>query len=218
MRRQTQNTSPDSFLNLDPFIDIVTNVIGAFFFVIIYIALASSGIKSKITTPLFSVVDTSPIYFECRNQTAFFPDIEGLRKESNDIWKRIRVDNWFRKVEILKTFNISNQFYTYVPEKARNKRGNWTIEDNFEPIPDARGETSFQIKRQDSLFRRKLATLDPNKQHLYFIVRNDSFEIFHVARAITLESGFRVGWNPLESNNTLVFTSSGGGVDPSKIQ
>lgn len=217
MKKTTQNTGVDSFLNLDPFIDIVTNVIGAFFFVIIYIALASSGIKSKITTPLFSIVDTKPIYFECRNQTVFFPDIEGLTEESNEVWKNIQVSNWFRKVEILKTFNISNSFYTYVPEKKWKNNENWVVEDHFEPTPDARGETDFQIKQPDSSFRHKLTTLDPNQQHLFFIVRHDSFEIFHVARAIALESGFRVGWNPLEANQTLKFTSEGG-VDPSKIQ
>ena len=193
MRRRHRPRDSSSFLSLDSFMDIVTNVIGALFFVIIYVVLASIGATGKVDTLIITPGHTKPIFFECRGNTVLFPDIEGLMDESGKLGSE-----------------VSNSFYTYSLGYSRST-GPVAL---FEPVPDSLGETAEEFEKEDSVFHRELAKLDPEKHHVFFVVRNDSFAVFHAARREVIESGLRAGWTPMKTGISLMFSSGGGGVDP----
>jgi len=183
-------------LQLDSFMDILFNVIGAFFFVLVYVALSSSGARGKVTLPMVSPAETKEVFFECRHDTVLFPDIEGLRAQaSNAVARAGRSD--YGAGRDLRSMGVTNSFYVTVNSG------------HFVPVPESRGETSFQAGQEGSLFREHLARFDPANRHVFFIVRTDSFEVFHGVRKIALECGFRIGWEPYDKDRALTFGSSG---------
>lgn len=179
--------NPD--MGLDSFMDIVTNVIGALFFILVYATLSSLGARGKVTLPMAREAETEAVFFECRGNTVLFPDIDGLRKQAEG-----KADEWRRGT-------ISNDYYVCRGLNA------------FEIVPDSRGETGALLAHEDSEFRAQLSLLDTNKQHLLFIVRTDSFEVFHAARRIAVDSGFRMGWEPYAEQRPLTFGAGGRSTD-----
>ena len=56
-----------------------------------------------------------------------------------------------------------------------------------------------------------LAKLDPKKDYLAFLVRPNSFEAFQVAREQAWKQGFKVGWEPQNTNDPITFGLGSGG-------
>ena len=218
MSRRAINRDPESFLGLDSFMDIVTNVIGALFFVVIYAAMSAFGAKGKVTTPMLSVSDTEAIFFECRGNTVLFPDVDKLLEESNEVWKQTEKDGISvrMRVEKLNEAKVGNSFYTFVLELKTFGNIIFDATETLVPVSGSRGENASEFQREDSSFRRELARLDPKKHHIFFMVRTDSFEVFHTARRVAIKQGFRVGWDPIEVDDPLRFGS--GGVVPTGPQ
>ena len=65
-----------------------------------------------------------------------------------------------------------------------------------------------QIERPGSPLRRLLASGNPQKQYITFLVWPDSYHVFHEARALAWEAGYDVGWELMKSGDALPF---GGG-------
>jgi hypothetical protein len=78
------------------------------------------------------------------------------------------------------------------------------------------GEDAKAILKPDSQFRRIVAEMDPAKEHLFFLVRPDSFEIFRAARDLIWENRAEVdvGWEPLEKEMMIMLGRSGRSPDP----
>jgi hypothetical protein len=76
-----RSNNPNDSLNLDSFMDIVTNVIGTLFFVIVYAALSSFSATGKVTIPQIVTSETEAIIFECRDNTILEMDSKSLKNE-----------------------------------------------------------------------------------------------------------------------------------------
>ena len=72
----------------------------------------------------------------------------------------------------------------------------------------AEGETCEALVAPDSLFREKLSALPPGG-FVYFVVHDDSFELFRCARDIARERGVEFGWHPVEGKSPLRLSVSG---------
>lgn len=209
-RRRLRNTD-ESDISLDSFMDIVTNVIGALFFVIIFVALASYGARGRLVTPMLSQADTSGVFFECRDNRAYFPDIEGLIDTMVEVWGTGDVNTtaeFDRRVARLRQANIQNDFYRFEPDVQDLviiKR----LSQKFVPIGQGKGENMIELEKEDSVLARAMDKLDPSKQHVFFIVDSNSFEVFHAARRLAMEKGLSVGWNPISADDPLRFGSGG---------
>ncbi len=192
-----------SFIGLDSFMDIVTNVIGALFFVVVYAALSSLGAKGKITTPLRSEAQTEPIFFECRQNTAIYPDLESLQKRLKDEFERRRSQVTPGTLEEFRKTEIKNSYYRW--DVAALSRG--VI--SFEKTDGPPGENGYALLQQRSNFRQQLAKFDPSKHHIFIFARADSFEVFHTARRVAISMGFKVGWMPVSADEPLRFGPGG---------
>ena len=200
--------------------DIVTNVIGALFFVLVYVALASGGARGKVTLPMIEPADTKPVFFECRLGTVLFPDIDPLTDQITNILARVVADAGGSNVDLstlaeaLGEADIGNAYYEYdAPSTLGILLGRLQ---SFTMVPGAKGEYGYELQEQNSQFRRDLAKLDPAEHHIFFITRTDSFEVLHSARRIAVEQGFRVGWGPIEAEGNLTFGSGGEGTGPQR--
>jgi len=206
-----------SFAELDSFMDIVTNVIGALFFVLVYVALASGGARGKVTLPMIEPADTEAVFFECRADTVLFPDVDSLTDQVTNILGRAVAEAGEGKVDIndlqkeLEEADIHNAYYKHECSVIHLLLGQLQ---SFAMVPDAKGEHGHEIQSQGSEFRKKLAKLDPAKHHVFFIVRTDSFNVFHSARRLAVDQGFRVGWGPISAEGNLTFGSGGEETKP----
>jgi hypothetical protein len=199
-----RSNNPNDSLNLDSFMDIVTNVIGTLFFVIVYAALSSFSATGKVTIPQIVTSETEAIIFECRDNTILEMDSKSLKNELVERIKYVKttstsLSSLFSQIMDIK---VSNQYY----DATLNIINSSIIVTAKEGI---KGESSNTIKKENSLFQKKLLQLDSQKHHIYFFVRSNSFEIFHVARKIALKNGFGAGWNPFNDDDIISFGSGG---------
>jgi hypothetical protein len=212
-----------SILGLDSLMDVVTNIIGALFFVIIYAVLTSFDLQGKINTPIFVTSDTKPIIAECRNNTLFFPEEDKMLDETVEFLKRLidkGVEDWQKVAEALNQTDIKNKFYHLRMDMVREE-GRLVPVIIFKPIKEARGEDELEITKETSSFQQALSRLNPQNQHIFFYVREESISIFHLARNLATQRGFKVGWEPFKSNQNfsviLGDVKSGSGFDPHKV-
>jgi hypothetical protein len=215
MRRRPQRERAADFPALDSFMDIVTNVMGALFFVVVYAALSSFSAKGIVFTPKVSEGETERVIFECRGNTVLYPDVDGLIQRSNEEWRRIGSDEpvtgWDR-VSRINQRKLGNRFYRYELTVGVYD-GRYYGTDLLIPLLDQLGESGAEIElERDSEYGKHLSRLDRTKQHVFFLVRDDSFEVFQTARRIALKRGFGVGWEPWGSSDTLRFSGGGPGI------
>lgn len=192
---------------MEPFLDIVTNVIGVLFFVIIHITLSASRAKGLVTTPLSQVTDTEPISVECAGGKAFFSHAEELLEQAGRIIDQTLSEDgsWSDVERQIEEANIHNLFYTL--HLVVQWSGDITIE--LEVSTHDHGETSRELQKSTSTFRQELEKLDPAKNHVFFRVRPDSLEAFYTARRLATETGFRTGWEPYEIGSSIRFGPGG---------
>ncbi|HEO72424.1 MAG TPA: hypothetical protein ENN80_14285 [Candidatus Hydrogenedentes bacterium] len=215
MKPPPMDTQPESVIALDSFMDIVTNVIGALFFVVIFAALCAFGIQGKILTPILSHSATHGVVFECRGNTVLFPDFDGLLARAQSVWDKAvqqGVTELEPRLNMLRNAGIHNAYYRYTPGSLPPHATMGAFKDlpvKFEPVPKAYGENGLDLQRQDSRFAAKLARLDPDRQHVFLFVQTDSFDIFHVVRRKAIDAGFAVGWEPMQPGEPLQFGDGG---------
>lgn len=181
---------------------VILSAMGALFFVLIYVALSAYGVSAKITTPLVSPSDTTPVYFETRNNTLFKPDFTELGDRTVAAFNQCLAGSYSRIADCeraLTAMPMRNEYYS-----TRLKALQCTGETkpypgiSFIEIPEAKGEGLLELQDPSSAFQRELATLNPQQKHLIFMVRSDSFAVFHAARRLSRKMGFRSGWEPID--------------------
>src|SRR5262249_20295255 len=73
---------------------------------------------------------------------------------------------------------------------------------------DARGERPADLDRAQSTFQKQLDGLGRGG-FAYFVVHDDSFEVFRKARDIARARGISVGWHPVEGQTPLRLSAIG---------
>jgi hypothetical protein len=224
LKRRRSSQEAGSILGLDSLMDVVTNMIGALFFVIIYAVLSSFNLTGTINTPVAAISDTRPVIAECRNNTIFFPDNNKMIDETYEFLEKrgkLSDQEWRRVVDEFNKTNINNKFYALrleiIPKEDKFSAGFI-----LEPIREARGEDEMEITQETSQFQQSLSRLNPKEQHVFFYVREDSISIFHLARKLVTQKGFKVGWEPFKLSQSLEGRSGGAGfgnsLDPQITQ
>ncbi len=203
-------------MGLDSFMDIVTNVIGALFFVLVYVVLSSISAKGKVVLPMVETADTERVYFECRAGTVLNPDVDGLEADLERLLTQTGEEGLSQQELVSKAnaAGIRNPFYTFRLELAGGG-----IRRVYDMVPGSKGEPESEIAAPESQFRKALSALDPSRQHVYFIVRTDSFEVFRAARRLAAQQGLAIGWGPLAADGPFVIDpgSQGESVDHRQI-
>jgi hypothetical protein len=212
MTRRRSSVAP--VVAMDSLAAVILSAMGALFFVVIYVALSAYGLSAKITTPLITTSDTTPVYFECRDNTLFKPDTIELYDRTVAAFNQCMEDNYSRIrgcEQALTAKPMQNAYYStrfralQCPGETKPFAGVSLIE-----IQGSKGEGLLEMQDPGSTFRRELASLDPQRQHLIFVVRSDSFAVFHAARRLSRKLGFRSGWEPIDRKLEIGFGCPGG--------
>jgi hypothetical protein len=227
MRKRKRRSISLPTLNLDSFLDILTNIVGLLMFISLFITLFTIEAGKLVRTPLASKSDKTPIFFEIRNNRVIYIDDAKVERELGYLMQSLPKcplpdavnldDSYMYKIYLNELKN-----YESCHQNAINRLKNFQVETNFyrvrlydldslvyEPLNQEVGDSIDQLSAESSQFETILQEINPQNHYLAFIVRPDSFSAFRIARAQAWKAGFEVGWEPHNTNIPIVFGTGG---------
>jgi hypothetical protein len=205
MKRVRDEEAPFS---LDSFLDIVTNVVG----VLVLVAMVTVLSAGNISVPSGATAMRAPrpsaerLLFECAGEEVYFVDEEanGQRVLDEVKWVTQRPISRDALVTLLDTTDVGDATHRVRVEGDGSRGIAWV----YTLRPSARGERAADLDRAESRFRKRLDALE-HGGFAYFVVHDDSFEIFQKARDIARAHGVSVGWHPVEGRAPVRLSALG---------
>lgn len=206
MSRRKRDDAP--FLSLDAFLDIATNVVGILILVAVVTVLGAGNIS--VSSGASALNSPKPranrVLFEIKGNTIYFVDEKGNGERILDEVRRSLSDEeppGDRVASLLVEKDVGDRTYRVQAEmKPEGMVWVYTLRD------DARGESMVDIVSEESKVRRMLATMG-SESFAYFVVHDDSFDMFKKVRELASQEGVGIGWHPVEGAEPLRLSSTG---------
>jgi hypothetical protein len=196
----------DAGVSLDSFLDILTCLQGVLMLIIITTGIDAAQTKVMVATPIELAGDERPIYIECRNNQLFRVPVAEARQA---------VDR--KQIEIMKTRRDSGNVVDvmeaigqadidlgdYVVDFTRYLSGQIALI----PKPDTVGYTFSlaEAENENTWFGRIVSEMDIENERINFLVRDDSFNVFKLARVVAWTKKVKVTYSLLGRNDPLIF-------------
>lgn len=210
MYRLRKRREKQQALGLDSLMDILTCTVGVVLFIVIFAALEAGGIAFGMRTPILHDPPESSErkLFICNNGRIRMMEVSWALVELLGE-ERATYDRVPRIVADANKKDVADEFFSYRLEYDQwTDYGNWwnsTTHRAFVLIIEEKvgvlGETTDKLAEPTSMYLNAMSEFDPEKTWFAFAVDEQSLEVFRKARAIALELGFAVGWDP--SNTTF---------------
>lgn len=202
-----RRANEEVLFSLDSFLDIVTNVVG----VLVLVAMVTVLSAGNISVPSGATAMAAPrpsatrMLFECAGDQVYFVDEEGNGRRVLDEVSRAGDPKISRDalIALLDDKDIGDA--THRVQADRVDRGIAWV---YALRNEAKGERVADLDREDSAFRKQVAGL-PRGGFAYFVVHDDSFEVFRKAREIARARGVSVGWHPVEGKEPVRLSAVG---------
>lgn len=197
----------DPELLLVSFCDILTISISGLFMATIITVFEATKIPELSMTPKSIPTTKAAAFFECRNDQVFFVDKDGLDNEVTKLLSTlnpsIRGGDLSQFLKALQGQEVGNEYYKVDPRYLLVGRMGLEARDGV------RGEGGEQIGSPKSRYQTVLARLDPERQYIAFLVRDDSFNVFREARKLADKAGYDTGWELLGADEPIKFGEGG---------
>lgn len=195
--------------NLDSFLDIMTNTVGVLVFVLLFVTLAAADATVLVRTPLHQATSRTARLFEVRGDSLYLVDTRAASGSFQDFLERLPAVNWYT-VDYVE--NRINNFTTATPNYRVDfvgsmRYGSYGL--RYRLSKTAKGDASRTLRDSASHYLTVLSTLDPKEHYVAFLVRPDGFNAFREARKLAWARGLKVGWEPVEATDELIFGSGG---------
>ena len=204
MGKKTRENS----VNLDSFLDIMTCMVGILFLIILLTGIDASQIKVLIPTPMEVSTDKRPIFIECRNNQIFrvpLHEVSDLaHKRIEEIWNR-HPDDMEGVLEDLSDEEIAVGAYRVdLTPYLASKYNLW-------PISSVEGFSINSVNdvNPSDWYGKLLSEMNANEEMLTFLVRDDSYRVFKIARALAWYKKIDVSFNLLDTDGPLKFGLGG---------
>jgi hypothetical protein len=202
----------DPELLLVSFCDILTISISGLFMATIITVFEATKIPELKMTPRAIPTNKTPAFFECRGEEVFYVNKDDLdaqvAKKLSQLNPGVRSGDLSQFLKAIQGEVIGNDDYRVDPKFLLV--GVMALE----PQPGTKGERIEQIKSRNSRFQGVLQQLDKENQYIAFLVRDDSFDVFRVARIEADKAGFDVGWELLGVDEPIKFGQGGTSIAP----
>jgi hypothetical protein len=200
----------DPELLLVSFCDILTISISALFMATIITVFEATKVPELSMTPKSLSTDKQPVFFECRSNEVFAVDLGRLQDQVGEVLKSVdsgvRGGDMAQMIKVLGGRQITNEYYRV------NANYLLTGMVALEPRPEAVGESLEKVNQANGKYQFILSQLNPNKQYVAFLVRDDSFVVFRRARELADKKGYDVGWELLGSDEPIKFGAGGANI------
>ena len=222
-RRRSPYHSLPPQQNLDSFLDILTNTVGALMFMGLFITLVTVESAAIIRTPLVKTSNKQVHLFELRGEQVLAVDTQTVQAEVEQQLQALpSCPRPQASAEDYGAYLAEFQTYQACLLQQSERLANLQVEtadyqvtlvniDNFafqyNPKRDVASRPPLQSP--ESAFAQRLQTLDPQRDYVAFIVRPDAFRTFRQARKLAQRQGVDIGWEPLAPETPLILGSEG---------
>ncbi len=191
-------------VNLDSFLDIMTCLVGVLVLIIILTGIDASQIRVLIPTPMQYGTDKRPVFIEARNNELFLVPVEDLQTRANDELRRIRTEAQGQTDKLL--ILLSN---AQVEDEAYRVELNYALMGQiaFRPREGARGYALQDVAREgpSDWLGRIIVNLNKEEEMITFLVRDDSFQVFKLARHLAWVEKVDVSYELLDVDQPIMF-------------
>lgn len=201
--------------SLVPLADMLTNTVGIVVFILIFTVLATGGAMVTKRLPMERASEAQPVRFLCVNGRVLPLDLETLVDKFLAPLGEPKAQTASDFLRWRNSFNSHTLEDTYF--QVLGKSDMYSIDLEFSPRPNV-GDLLEDLEQPYSVLRQTLIKYTSSQRFAYFIVADDSIEVFVKARQIaTKELGYGYGWRPTERNQPYQVSlgGSGGGFLPS---
>lgn len=175
-------------VNLDSFLDILTCLQGVLMLVIISTGIDAAQTKVLIPTPIERQSTKAATYIECRGNLVYPMDVAALAREARTKMTRLVQDSGgdqLKMVQGLTQTRVTNDYYEV--DLSYYLLGQLVIKPK--PAEETSGQ-GYELEERstfatDNFMVRTLKSLDPEKDRIVLIVRDDSFNVFKVAQRLS---------------------------------
>jgi hypothetical protein len=193
-------------LSLDSFLDIVTNVVGVLILAAVVTVLSANDVT--IATGATSLREaprstSSRILVQCKNERAYFVDEERTSEKLREALVSEPALDASTIPPLLTAVDVGDRNYRV---RAENSPPGVTWV--YQLREDADGDTIKELEGGRSRLARVLDKL-AKESFVYFVVHDDSFEVFRAARDLAQRRGVATGWHPVEGDEPLRLSSAG---------
>ncbi len=205
--------SKGASVNLDSFLDIMTCLVGVLVLIIILTGLDAAQIRVLIPTPMMYDSDKRPIFVEARNNQLFLIPVDELQEMADNAVQelsRAAGGNPERMLAGIQTIDAATDAHRL--DLSYFMVGQIGIM----PVEGAQGYALRDWANETSRdwFGQILAAMDPEQDMLAFMVRDDSFEVFKLARHLAWLSNVDVAYELLSMREPIRFGLLGQRVRP----
>lgn len=196
----------DAVLSLDSFLDIVTNVVGVLILVAVVTVLSAGDITIATgATALRKPKNaTTRVLVECARGQIFFVD-----EEANAAKAKTLVEEW--TIGAVEAESVPALFEARdvgdSTHRVRAQQATRGIAWVYQLRDRARGDDIEDLAKGRSDFAKLLDRADGS--YIYFVVHDDSFDVFREARDLAQARGFATGWHPVEGDTPIRISSIG---------
>ncbi len=197
----------DSGISLDSFLDILTCLQGVLMLIIITTGIDAAQTKVVVATPIELAGNERPIYIECRDNQLFrVPVLEArqaVQKKQLEVMK-VRRESGGDMIDVLESMGKADiDIGDYVIDFTRYLNGQVALI----PKPDIKGHalTTAEAENENTWFGRIVAEMDKDNERINFLVRDDSFNVFKLARVIAWTQKIKVTYSLVPRNDPLIF-------------
>ncbi|MEM7396411.1 MAG: hypothetical protein AAF492_29095, partial [Verrucomicrobiota bacterium] len=214
-----KRTSAGNEVNLDSFLDIMTCLVGVLVLIIILTGIDAAQIKVLINTPMSYHTDKRQLFIECRNNQLFVIPIDELNQIADERLNDIARDDTLSHKEVyrraLAVSDAGNEqynldlVYSLVGQMVLNpveSSVGYPLADKY--VIGGAGEP------EDGWYNQLLDKFNRDDEMLSFLVRDDSFRVFKIARALAWMERIDVAYQLLDGTEQIRFGINGERVTP----
>ena len=173
-------------INLDSFLDVLTCLQGILMLVIISTGIDAAQTKVLIPTPMERQSNKNPMYLECRGNLIYPMDVASLAKDARTRMSQLVLQAAGDQIKMMQGMTETRVFNDYYEvDLSYYLLGQLVIK----PRGDSTAQ-GFELEERstfstDNFMVRTLKTMDPEKDRIVLVVRDDSFQVFKVAQRLS---------------------------------
>lgn len=205
-RRARRDDAP--ILSLDSFLDIVTNVVGVLILVAVVTVLGTGdiGVSAGATALAAPRPTADRALFHCAGGEIFFVDEKGNAKRIQaEVGPALEKQGLSAEAVVgyLADNDVGDATF-----RVRAESGPEGLAWVYRARPGVHGEDKDRVAQAGSEYERRLGELAPGG-FAYFVVDDDSFEVFAAAREVVRARGIAAGWSPQARGRGLRLAATG---------
>lgn len=194
MRRLKRWSDPT---NLDPLMDVVTNVVGVMLFVVIFAVIEARSASITMLTPMLTAPKStqSRVFYLCDGRTLRKFDFDSAQDDVSRMAKGLTLAGLPRMVKRFNDAGVRHGDFVFRLEHQIEWPTRFRPSIKLFLISEDARDAAAPSPDLDA-FANSLDALDPAQHWIAFLVDASAIETFRAARDLAAQRGFAVGWDP----------------------